>query len=158
MEMPVGTDKTRTNIFWKQKSLSEMTRSEWEMLCDGCGQCCLHKMEDEDTGEVISTCVTCRYLDTQRCRCTVYNDPYRMPGYCKKLTPENVQQLHWLPETCAYRRIAEGKELEWWHPLVSGNPNTVHEAEISVRNKVVSESNVHPDDMEQFIVPEIDED
>ncbi len=124
-----------------------MTHREWEALCDGCGLCCLHKMEDEDTGEVYLTYVTCRYLDIQHSRCRVYHDPYMMPDYCKKLSPQNVQKLTWLPETCAYRRIAEGKRLEWWHPLISGNLNTVHEAEISVRNKAISELNVHPDDM-----------
>ena len=155
--MPVRKDKTCTDAFWKKKSLSEMTPCEWEMLCDGCGRCCLHKMEDEETGQVMLTSVTCRYLDIQRCRCTVYHDPYRMPNYCKKLSPQNVQQLYWLPKTCAYRKIAEGKELEWWHPLVSGNPETVHEAGISVRYKVVSESIVHPDDWVRFIVSEADE-
>ncbi len=123
------------------------------MLCDGCGQCCLHKLEDEETGEVMLTYIACRYLDIQGCRCTIYNDPYQKPTHCRKLSSENVLLMHWLPDTCAYRRIAEGKELDWWHPLVSGNPDTVHEAQISVRNKVVSESNVHPDDMERFFCP-----
>ncbi len=155
--MPARKNKTWSDAFWKKKSLSELTPCEWEMLCDGCGRCCLHKLEDEEAGQVILTSVTCRYLDIQRCRCTVYHDPYRMPNYCKKLSPQNVEQLYWLPETCAYRKIAEGKELEWWHPLVSGNPESVHEAGISVRYKVVSESIVHPDDWVQFIVTEADE-
>jgi uncharacterized cysteine cluster protein YcgN (CxxCxxCC family) len=151
--MPIWKGKKDAAAFWKKKSLSEMTPHEWEMLCDGCGRCCLHKLEDERTGEITPTYVSCRYLDIQRCRCTIYHDPYRLPRYCKKLSPENVRQFTWLPATCAYRRIAEGKPLEWWHPLVTGNPETVHEADISVRDKVVSESIVHPEDMEQFIVP-----
>jgi len=156
--MPPPENRTLTDYFWEKKSLYEMAHREWEALCDGCGLCCLHKMEDEDTGEVNLTSVTCRYLDIQHSRCRVYRDPYMMPDYCKKLSPQNVQKLTWLPETCAYRRITEGKGLEWWHPLISGNPDTVHEAGISVRNKAVSEANVHPDDMEQFIIPEADKD
>jgi uncharacterized protein len=135
-----------------------MTHHEWEALCDGCGLCCLHKMEDEDTGKVYLTYVTCRYLDTRQSRCRVYHDPYMMPDYCMKLSPRNVQELTWLPETCAYRRIAEGKDLQWWHPLISGSPDTVHEAEVSVRNIAVSESNVHPDDIEQFVIPTEEDD
>jgi len=155
--MRVQESKTDANIFWKKKSLSEMTPREWEMLCDGCGRCCLHKMEDEETGKIMLTHVTCRYLDIQSCRCTVYNDPYKMPDFCNRLSAENIRQFSWLPETCAYRLLADGKSLEWWHPLVSGDPETVHEAQMSVRNKVVSESIVHPDDWEKFIVPDMDD-
>ena len=134
-----------------------MTLREWEILCDGCGLCCLHKMEDEDTGVVYQTYVACRYLDIRQSRCRVYHDPFMKPDYCKKLSPQNVLKLKWLPQTCAYRRIAEGKGLAWWHPLISGDPDTVHSAGISVRNKAVSELNVHPDDIERFMVPQEDE-
>ncbi len=125
--------------FWKTKRLDEMSREEWESLCDGCARCCLHKLEDEDTGEILQTNVCCRLLDTEACRCTRYAERRRLVPDCWVLTPGNVAGLHWMPRSCAYRRLAEGRDLEWWHPLVSGDPDTVHRAGISVRGKVVSE-------------------
>jgi uncharacterized protein len=125
--------------FWKQKQLQEMTLQEWESLCDGCARCCLVKLEDEDTGKIHFTSAACKLLDAGECRCTDYqNRTSRVPD-CVQLTPENVGELNWLPNTCAYRLLAEGKDLAWWHPLVSGRPETVREAGISVAGRTRSE-------------------
>ena len=122
--------------FWRMKSLGEMTEAEWESLCDGCGRCCLVKLEDEDSGAVVYTDVGCTLLDAQSCRCADYeNRQARVPD-CVRLTVEAVTTLSWLPETCAYRLLGDGRDLHWWHPLVSGDPDTVHQAGISVRGHV----------------------
>jgi uncharacterized cysteine cluster protein YcgN (CxxCxxCC family) len=113
-----------------------MTGAEWESLCDGCARCCLVKLEDEDTGEIHFTDVGCTFLDAGACRCRAYEDrDARMPD-CVRLTPEVVPTLAWLPSTCAYRLVAQGQDLPAWHPLVSGDPGSVHEAGISVRGRV----------------------
>lgn len=138
--------------FWKTKALAAMTLTEWESLCDGCGRCCLEKLENRKTGKVHFTSVACRYLDTKNCRCTVYLQRREAAPWCLSLDPDLVPKIRWLPQTCAYRRVAEGKELEGWHPLVSGSPLTVHEAGISIVDKVISSEYVHPDDLENFIV------
>ena len=136
--------------FWKRKRLSEMTRREWESLCDGCARCCLIKLEDCDTGSIDYTDIACRLLDLDRCRCTDYRNRNRRVPDCIVLTAAMLDDLHWMPSTCAYRLIAEGKDLAWWHPLVSGDPETVHLAGVSVRNRVVSED--RGDDPEDRIV------
>jgi len=138
--------------FWQEKSLAEMSQQEWESLCDGCAQCCLHKLEDEDTGKVHYTSVVCKYLDEPTCRCTNYQDRNVLVPDCVWLTPDTVEAFKWLPTTCAYRLIAEGKDLKWWHPLVSGRVESVHEAGISVRGKCISEDHVHPDNLEENII------
>ena len=138
--------------FWKQKKLDELTREEWESLCDGCARCCLYKLEDEDTGEIYYTNVICHLLDTYRCRCTTYQERAQLMPTCLVLTPDLVKQIRWMPKTCAYRLILEGKELEWWHPLVSGDSKTVHQAGISVRYRTVAESNADLDTLEDYIV------
>ncbi len=125
--------------FWKTKPLEAMTRAEWESLCDGCGRCCLHKLRDEDTDRVAFTEVACRLLDAHSCRCRDYRDRRRHVPDCVKLTPRRVAAIDWLPPTCAYRLVAEGKDLQWWHPLVSGDPETVHRAGVSVRGRAVPE-------------------
>jgi uncharacterized cysteine cluster protein YcgN (CxxCxxCC family) len=128
--------------FWKTKALSEMTKQEWESLCDGCGRCCLNKLEDEDTGRFHYTRAACKLLDLETCRCTDYaNRQARVPD-CVALTPENVGSLGWLPATCAYRILDEGKNLEWWHPLVSGRQETVAEAGITVTGEAYSEEGI----------------
>ncbi len=126
--------------FWRRKTLAEMTRGEWESLCDGCAKCCLDKLEDEDTGEISYTEVACRLLDLGTCRCTDYANRQRFVPDCVVLTARTVTRLTWLPSTCAYRLVSEGKDLEWWHPLVSGDPETVHRAGISVRGRAVPEA------------------
>ena len=136
--------------YWQTKTLEEMTRAEWEALCDGCARCCLLKLEDEDTGEIAYTDIACRLLDTGTCRCTRYRQRLRLVPECVDLTPEQVRRLGWLPSTCAYRLLAEGRDLAWWHPLVSGDPETVHKAGISVRGRVVPER--RGDDPEERIV------
>jgi uncharacterized cysteine cluster protein YcgN (CxxCxxCC family) len=119
--------------FWRVKSLEDMSRTEWESLCDGCARCCLVKLEDEDTGEVHLTRLACALLDVGSCRCRDYDNRHALMPDCISIDPEKVRQIRWLPETCAYRVLAEGRELAWWHPLVSGTPETVHQAGVSVR-------------------------
>lgn len=125
--------------FWQTKSLSEMSREEWESLCDGCGKCCLLKLEDVDTGEIHPTDVGCRLLDLGTCRCTRYAERKRLVPDCVVLDAENVKELTWMPKTCAYRLVAEGKDLPDWHPLKTGDPESVVRAGVSVRGKIVSE-------------------
>ena len=136
--------------FWQTKTLDEMSKSEWESLCDGCAKCCLNKLENETTGEIQYTDIACRLLDTELCRCVSYDDRKRFVPDCRILTPAAVRQLEWLPSTCAYRLVDEGKDLFWWHPLVSGDPDTVHQAGVSVRGRVVSERDT--DDLEGRVV------
>jgi len=126
--------------FWRRKTLAEMTDAEWESLCDGCAKCCLEKLEDEDTGEIRHTEVACRLLNLHTCRCTDYANRKRFVPDCIKLTARTVAQYRWLPSTCAYRLLSEGKDLPWWHPLVSGDAAAVHRAGVSVRGRAVPEA------------------
>ncbi len=139
-------------LFWKEKKLLEMTTQEWESLCDGCGRCCLEKLEDPDTGEVFYTSVTCQFLDTWACRCICYKERNILMPDCLEMMPGEISAIQWLPKTCAYRRIHEGHDLSWWHPLVSGDAETVHKAGISVRHKVISATHVLPDQLEAYIL------
>ncbi|HEY0419947.1 MAG TPA: YcgN family cysteine cluster protein [Acetobacteraceae bacterium] len=130
--------------FWKTKRLDEMSKEEWESLCDGCGRCCLHKLIYEEAEQLCHTNVACRLLDLHSCRCSKYPERRKHVPDCVSLTPEALAGINWLPPSCAYRRLAEGRGLEWWHPLVSGDPETVHSAGISVRGRAVSERQAGP--------------
>ena len=138
--------------FWKVKTLEQMTSEEWESLCDGCARCCLHKLQDEETGEVFYTNVACRVLDLQTCRCMHYRKRHSLVPTCVQVTPELARQAAWLPETCAYRRLALGLDLPDWHPLITGTRRTVHASGVSLRGKVISEEDVDMDYLEEYIV------
>lgn len=138
--------------FWRRKALHEMTSDEWESLCDGCGKCCLIKLEDEDSGDIIATNVTCKLLDLGTCRCSHYEDRRRHVPDCVTLTPDNIRSLAFMPATCAYRMLAEGKPLADWHPLVSGDPDSVHAAGVSVLGRAVSEVGVADAELEDHVI------
>jgi uncharacterized cysteine cluster protein YcgN (CxxCxxCC family) len=147
---PEGAEKP----FWETKRLSKMSPAEWDSLCDGCGQCCLNKIEDEDSGRIFLTRLACSLLDLGSCRCKDYENRFaRMPD-CLSVDLKAVRRLRWLPESCAYRRIDEGRGLAWWHPLVSGDPDTVHQAGVSVRGWARSEKGVREDQMARYIIGE----
>ena len=129
-----------------------MTEAEWESLCDNCGRCCLHSVQDAKTGKIKLLAVACRYLDTSTCRCSVYKERFKIVPDCEMFSPDDIKRIKKLPYTCAYRSLAEGRKLASWHPLVSGDPNKVHEAGISVQGKVVTGAHVHPDDLEYLTI------
>lgn len=136
--------------FWETKSLQDMTHQEWESLCDNCGKCCLHKLEDEDTGEIFFTSVVCNLIDLEHCRCTHYEDRCRLVPECIDLKQHDFAEYTWLPSTCAYRLLIDQKPLPDWHPLISGTPESVHEAGISIRSYAMKEQDV--DDLEDHII------
>ena len=138
--------------FWDSKPLKQMSKQEWESLCDGCARCCLHKLEDEDTDEVYYTDIHCRYLDKNDCSCTVYQTRNEKVPECIWLTPEQAHSFHWLPDTCAYRLVAEGKPLYDWHPLISGDPNSVHAAEISLKGKGIPDDKIPEEEWQSRII------
>ena len=138
--------------FWKTKTLSEMTEQEWESLCDGCGKCCVLRMEDEDTGATYVTDIHCKLFNNQSCLCSNYENRKRYVPDCVKLTPHNVQKLKWIPQTCAYRLVANGEDLFDWHHLISGSYDTIHEAGMSVRDATISEDEVDDEDHPKHIV------
>jgi uncharacterized cysteine cluster protein YcgN (CxxCxxCC family) len=139
--------------FWRRKRLQEMTQAEWESLCDGCGRCCLNKLQEEGTDRTFYTSVACRLLDAHSCRCKDYANRAALVDDCVQLSPRNIRRISWLPPTCAYRLVAEGRDLYWWHPLVSGDPETVHIAGVSVRGRVAdTEVNVPDEKLEDYIV------
>ena len=143
--------------FWERKTLAEMNEPEWESLCDGCGRCCVLKFEDEETGEVHPTAVVCRLFNADTCRCSNYRRRHFLVPECVSLDAESVPRYNFMPESCAYRRLHECRGLAWWHPLVSGDPQTVIDAGISVRGNVVSEEALHPDEpLEEYVVRWVD--
>ena len=142
--------------FWQTKTLEQMTPAEWESLCDGCGLCCLIRFEDEDTGEIIPTRVACKLFDGQLCRCSDYAGRKKHVPDCIKLTPGNIEDLLWMPKSCAYRRLHEGRDLAWWHPLVSGDPESVHDAGVSIRGQTISEASLaDPEDAVDYEAPDL---
>ena len=141
--------------FWERKKLDQMSHAEWEALCDGCGKCCLNKLEDEETGEVALTRVACRLFDDTTCRCAQYDIRHQFVPECIVLKPANIESnLYWMPETCAYKLLWQGKPLFDWHPLISGDPETVHDAGVSMQHRTVAEYEVDEDDWEDHIIEE----
>ncbi len=138
--------------FWETKTLAEMTRTEWESLCDGCGRCCLNKFEDEATGVIDYTDVACFMLDCKTCACKNYSERAELVPDCITLTLDNLEEMSYMPATCAYKRLYEQKPLFKWHPLISGDPNSAKEAGISVAGRVVSEEGMSDEEMEERIV------
>ncbi len=138
--------------FWEQKTFEQMTPVEWESLCDGCGKCCLHKLEDEDNGDVYYTDIACRYLDKQQCQCSEYEQRQQLVPECLKLHPRDVEQFYWLPTTCSYRLLSEGQSLPVWHHLLSGDKNLIHQLGFSVKGRVVAETDVEQDQYEERII------
>lgn len=141
--------------FWETVPLKKMTRDEWEALCDGCGKCCMNKLEDEDTGEVALTRVACRLFDDTTCQCAQYPIRHQFVPECIVLKPANMDtNLYWMPETCAYKLLWQGKRLFPWHPLISGTPESVHAAGVSMQQRTVAEFEVSEDDWEDHIIEE----
>ncbi|MDE3121331.1 MAG: YcgN family cysteine cluster protein [Paracoccaceae bacterium] len=151
MKDPIPRDRLRPR-FW-EKPLTSLTPREWEALCDGCGKCCLNKLEDEETAEIAFTRVACRLLDGETCRCAQYEIRKQFVPECVVLTPGNIGDIaYWMPVTCAYRLRFEGKPLYDWHPLISGSPDSVHEAGISVKGWTVPEFEVPEEEWEDYII------
>lgn len=141
--------------FWANVPMDKMTQKEWEALCDGCGKCCLNKLEDEETGEVVLTRVACRLLDDSTCLCSQYPIRHQFVPECIVMSPKTIaENMYWLPQTCAYRLVTEGRDLYHWHPLISGDPMSVHEAGVSIRGLTVPEFEVDDDDWENHIIEE----
>ena len=143
---------SKSEPFWQQKTLKEMTNEEWESLCDGCGKCCLHKLLDEEDETVYYTQVACKLLDITQCRCNNYPERKKLVPQCVELSLQDVEEFHWLPKTCAYRLLFEGKPLPEWHPLITGDPNSVHTAKQSIKGRAISEHIVLQEDLEYHII------
>lgn len=146
----MSTDSLRP-AFW-ELPLAELSTREWEALCDGCARCCLAKLQDEDDGEVVYTRVVCRLLDQDQCRCTEYTQRQTLVPDCLVLTPENLPELDWIPDTCAYKLREQGRPLPSWHPLLTGSREAMKAADIPVTGKVISEEHVHDDGIEEHII------
>ena len=154
MSDPIDRDGL-ARAFWKRKPIQKLSRKEWEALCDGCGKCCLNKLEAADTGQVALTRIACRLLDDDSCRCAHYDNRHQFVPDCIVLTPDTIEShAYWLPKTCAYRLVWEGRDLYDWHPLISGDAETVHRAGVSVRGLTLSEFDVADEDWEDHIIEE----
>ena len=138
--------------FWETTDLKDMSRSQWESLCDSCGRCCLHKLEDEDTNDIYFTDVVCHFMDEQTCRCPHYENRQEFVSDCLTIYPDWGDKFNWLPDTCAYRLLHEKKPLFDWHPLISNNPESVHLAGISVRGRTFSDKDIDEDEIELHII------
>lgn len=138
--------------FWEEKTLAQMSTEEWEQICDGCARCCMIKLEDEDDGSVHHTSLVCHLLDIEACRCTRYAERHQLVRDCIEFTADLAGELDWLPSTCGYRRLAEGLPLLPWHPLLSGDPDSVHQAGISVRDRVIPVQLVHEDEHADHVI------
>lgn len=139
------------NHFWEKKTLSQMTPLEWESLCDGCGKCCLNKIIDDDTEELHFTTVACHLLHSKTCQCKKYDKRLKLVPECVKVSLDDIEQFHWLPASCAYRLLVEEKPLPEWHPLITGSKSAMHTGGYSIRGKIISEKQVNPDDLENYI-------
>ncbi len=154
MTDPIDREGLRDR-FWERVPLKNLTKREWEALCDGCGKCCLNKLEDADTGEVAFTRIACRLLDDETCRCAHYDIRKSIVPECVVLRPDNLEKIaYWMPETCAYRLLSEGRPLYDWHPLISGDPESVHRAGVSVRGWTIPEFDVPVEDWEDHVIEE----
>ena len=142
--------------FWETKTLQEMSKGEWESLCDGCGRCCLVKLQDDEDDQVYYTNVVCDLFVEDTCRCSHYSERHERVPDCIRFDAAAVTELGWLPTSCAYRRLSEGRGLADWHPLISGTKQTVHDASISIKGQVIPSGQVDPDDLEEFIVRWVD--
>lgn len=141
-----------SNAFWEQKKLEQMNDKEWELLCDGCARCCLLKLEDEESGELFFTRVSCHLLDIQTCGCKDYENRLAKVTECLQIKNMSLSEYQWLPESCAYRRLSEGRPLAHWHPLISGDPNSVKVAGIAVSDFAISEEYIHPEQLQEQII------
>lgn len=154
MSDPIDRSGLRAR-YWEKIPLNRMTQKEWEALCDGCGKCCLNKLEDGDTGEVALTNVACRLLDDTTCKCAQYDIRHQFVPECISLKPDTFDQhAYWMPKTCAYRLLWQKKPLYDWHPLISGDANSVHDAGISMQNRTVPEFEIPEEDWEDYIINE----
>lgn len=138
--------------FWQGRKLAELSADEWESLCDGCAQCCAHKLEDEDSGAVAITDIACRLLDVKECRCASYSKRNEEVPACLPLNPERVTQFSWLPDTCGYRRVAEDRPLPYWHHLLTGDKELVHTLGVSVKNQLVKEESIEESDWQEHVI------
>ena len=138
--------------FWERYPLNQLSRAEWESLCDGCGRCCLHKLEYEDSPEIDFTRIACRLLDVSTARCSDYAGRHKHVPDCVQLTPQNVAEIDWLPSTCAYRRLNEGRGLPRWHPLLTGTAESVVKAKMSVIGRVLPETAVEEEDYPEHVI------
>ena len=142
--------------YWEKTPLTQMTQNEWEALCDGCGKCCLNKLEDPDTGQVVLTRVACRLFDDTTCRCAQYDIRHQFVPECIRMTPKTIaQHAYWLPQTCAYKRLYNGQPLPDWHPLITQQEHSVHDAGISVQGCTIPEFEIDEDEWDQYIIEEL---